>query len=75
MKTVAANFLALAMLLAPSAALACANCYAASSQLTIFAYYASTMFLRLMPFGLIAGVIVAVVLMRGHASDIEGPSP
>lgn len=72
MKALAANLLALASVLLPSAALACPNCYAASSQRTIMAYYASTMLLTLMPFALIGGVILAVFLMRNRASR-EGP--
>ena len=68
MKALAANFLALVAMLLPSVALACPNCYAASSQRTILAYYASTMLLTLMPFALIGGVILAVFLMRNRAS-------
>ena len=72
MKALAANLLAVAAVLLPSVALACPNCYAASSQRTILAYYASTMLLTLMPFALIGGVILAVFLMRNRASR-EGP--
>ena len=74
MKALAANLLALAAVLLPSVALACPNCYAASSQRTILAYYASTMLLTLMPFALIGGVILGVFLMRNRGPRGEGPS-
>jgi hypothetical protein len=64
MKTTVINLVALVAMLLPSAALACPNCFAASSQRTILAYYASTMLLTLMPFVLIGGVIAAAYLMR-----------
>jgi len=74
MKTVVANLVALVVIVLPSVALACPNCYAASSQRTIMAYYASTMLLTLMPFALIGGVILAVFLMRNRPPSAEDPS-
>jgi hypothetical protein len=74
MKALVTNLLALAAMLLPSVALACANCYAASSKQTILAYYASTMLLSLMPFALIGGVIVAVLVMRNRAPSTEDSS-
>lgn len=73
MKAVVVNLVALAAVLLPSVALACPNCYAASSQRTILAYNASTLLLTLMPFALIGGVILGVFLMRDRAPDSEGP--
>lgn len=71
MKALAAHLLAFTVIILPSVALACPNCYAASNQRTILAYYTSTMLLTLMPFALIGGVILAVYLMRNRAA---GPS-
>ena len=63
MKPFAMILTLLLAMLRTSAALACANCIAASSQRTIAAYYASTMLLSLMPFALIGGIVGAVYLM------------
>ena len=73
MKALTAYLVALTVMLLPSVTMACANCYAASSQRTIFAYYASTLLLSLMPFALIGGIILAVFLMRNRPAP-EGRS-
>ncbi len=71
MKALTANLVLLGAMLLPSFALACPNCYAASSHRTIVAYYASTMLLSLMPFALIVGIVGAVFLMRNRTSSVE----
>jgi hypothetical protein len=74
MKSIAAALVVLAGELLPSIAAACPACFGASDARTISAYYASTMLLSLMPFVLIGGVVLAVILMRNRPPGDEDPS-
>ncbi len=74
MKTRASILLTFAAPMLPSIAAACPACFGASDARTISAYYASTMLLSLMPFALIGGVILGVILMRNRPPGGEDPS-
>ncbi len=75
MKTVVSILVTFAASTLPSIAAACPACFGASDARTISAYYASTMLLSLMPFALIGGVILGVVLMRNRPPGGEDPAP
>jgi hypothetical protein len=74
MKTITAILVVLGGELLPSIAAACPACFGASDARTISAYYASTMLLSLMPFVLIGGVVLSVILMRNRPPGDEDPS-
>ncbi|HUO05760.1 MAG TPA: hypothetical protein VMU16_11245 [Candidatus Binataceae bacterium] len=74
MKRIGTALIAIALLLAKvPPAIACANCYAASSPRTLLAFYLSTILLTTMPFALIAAFVMYI--RRHRLGSPSNPPP